>query len=140
MSAKSGDGCEAGASYSKLPTGTSSASQTDPLYIITPLFAPGPSDLQCPVSGYCIDHPHTVDLSRLASTLDPILHTTPAQLADAPLSPHSHIVLTANNNQPEWWNVKVIGVTNAAAYNKIDHRPPISTPRCRHCRPTPATG
>ncbi|MGI8696523.1 MAG: hypothetical protein ACR2JQ_07715, partial [Mycobacteriales bacterium] len=120
VAAKSATGCEAGAAYGKLPTGTSSADQTDPLYIITPLFSPAPTDLQCPTAGYCIDHPPSADLSRLASTLDPILGTTPAQLDNAPLSPHSHIVLTANDYQPEWWNVHVIGVTNAAAYNKID--------------------
>lgn len=118
--AKSATGCEAGAAYGKLPTGTSRADQTDPVYIITPLFKPAPTDLQCPTSGYCIDHPPSADLSRLSSTLDPILGTSAAQLENAPLSPHSHIVLTANNYQPEWWNVHVIGVTNAAAFNKID--------------------
>lgn len=119
VSARSSTGCEAGSSYSKLPPGTSSASQTDPLFIITPLFKPELANLQCPNSGYCIDHPGSVDLTRLASTLDPLLGTTPGQLADVPLSPHSHIVLTANNNEPEWWNVHVLGVTNQAAYDKI---------------------
>lgn len=119
VSAKSSTGCEAGASYSKLPPGTTSASETSTLYIVTPLFKPEPANLQCPVQGYCIDHPPTVDLSRLASTLDPILKTTPSQLANAPLSPHSHVILTANNYQPQWWNVKVIGVTNVAAFDKI---------------------
>lgn len=117
--AKSSSGCEAGAAYGKLPPGTSSDDQMDPLYIVNPLFMPGPSGLQCPTKGYCIDHPPTTDLSRLASKLDPILGTTAAQLENAPLSPHSHIVLSANNAQPEWWNVHVIGVTNLAAYNKI---------------------
>lgn len=117
VSAKSSNGCEAGASYSKLPPGTTSASQTNPLYIITPLFKPAPANLQCPP--FCIDHPATVDLSRLASTLDPILGTTPSQLGNTPLPSHNHVLLTANNNQPEWWNVKVIGVTSAAAYNQI---------------------
>jgi hypothetical protein len=119
VSARSSTGCEAGASYNKLPPGTTSSSETEPLYIVTPLFKPEPTGLQCPVTGYCIDHPGTVDLSRLASVLDPILGTTPSQLDNAPLSPHSHIVLTANNSQPEWWNVKVVGVTNQAAFNQI---------------------
>jgi hypothetical protein len=119
VSAMSSTGCEAGAPYSKLPPGTSSASETDPLYIITPLFSPAPTNLQCPNTGYCIDHPGSVDLSRLSSVLDPILHTMPSQLDNAPLSPHSHVVLTANNYQPEWWNVKVVGVTNPTAYNEI---------------------
>lgn len=119
VSAKSSTGCEAGAAYGKLPPGTSSDSQTDPLYIITPLFKPEPAGLQCPTQGYCIDHPATIDLSRLAPKLDPILGTTASQLQNAPGSPHSHIVLTADNNQPEWWNVHVIGVANQASYNKI---------------------
>lgn len=119
VAAKSSDGCEAGASYSKLPPGTTSTGETGTLYIVTPLFKPEPANLQCPHVGYCIDHPRTVDLSRLAPTLDPILGTTPSQLSDAPLSPHSHVILTANNYQPQWWNVKVIGVTNVAAFDKI---------------------
>lgn len=119
VSSSAPDGCEAGASYNKLPPGTTSSNEIDPLYIITPLFKPQPSGLQCPTSGYCIDHPTTVDLSRLSSTLDPILGTTPTQLGNVPLTPHSHIVLTANNNQPEWWPVEVIGVTSEAAYNQI---------------------
>ena len=123
VSAKSSTGCEAGASYAKLPPGTASSSQTDPLYIVTPLFSPEPAGLQCPNSGYCIDHPGNVDLTRLSSVLDPILHTTPGQLANAPLSPHSHIVLTGNNGTPEWWNVRVIGVTSQAAYDKIMSAP-----------------
>jgi hypothetical protein len=119
VSAQSSTGCEAGASYQKLPPGTTSANETDPLYIITPLFSPEPANLQCADTGYCIDHPGTVDLTRLASTLDPLLHTTASQLGNVPLSPHSHVILTANNYQPEWWNVKVVGVTNPAAYAEI---------------------
>lgn len=119
VSAQSSNGCEAGAKYQKLPTGTPSSKYIDPLYIIVPLFSPAPSNLQCPTSGYCIDHPLTMDLTRLSSTLDPILGTTKSQLADAPASPHSHIVLSANNNQPEWWPVNVIGVTSQSAYDKI---------------------
>lgn len=119
VSAQSSNGCEAGAKYQELPTGTPSSKYLDPLYIIVPLFKPAPTDLQCPTSGYCIDHPPTMDLSRLSSTLDPILGTTKSQLANAPASSHSHIVLTDNNNQPEWWPVNVIGVTSQSAYNKI---------------------
>ncbi len=119
VTAKSSTGCEAGAPYAKLPPGTTSAGQTHPVYIITPLFKPEPSNLQCPHTGYCIDHPGTVDVSRLSSVLDPILHTTASQLDNAPLSPHSHVILTANNYQPAWWNVRVVGVTNPTAYNEI---------------------
>ncbi len=121
--AASTTGCEAGSSYSKLPPGTTSASETGQLYIVTPLYKPEPANLQCPNQGYCIDHPGSVDLTRLASTLDPLLGTKPAQLDNVPLSPHSHVILTANSYRPEWWNVHVIGVTNSTAYNEIISSP-----------------
>ncbi|MGH9069078.1 MAG: hypothetical protein ACRD0J_16570 [Acidimicrobiales bacterium] len=124
VSSHATNGCEAGAKWNKLPPGTPSANYTDPLYIITPLFKPGPSGLQCPTQGYCIDHPTHLDLSRLYSTLKPLLGLTSAsQLYNTPLTPHSHIVLTPNNNQPEWWPVNVIGVTSQAAYAQIVNSP-----------------
>ena len=119
VSAKSADGCEGGAKYNNLPPGTPSANDTDPLYIIVPLYKPRPDGLQCPTPGYCVDHPTNVDLSRLSDTLDPILGTQPSDLENAPLNPHSHIVLTGNSNRPEWWPVNIIGVTNQSAYQKI---------------------
>ncbi len=112
--ARSSSHCEAGAPATKLPPGTPSVSYTDPLYIIVPLFGKA-GGLQCPTSGYCIDHPATTDLSRLASALG----KSPQSLGNAPLSPHSHIVLTRNGAQPEWWNVKVIGVTSPSTYYQI---------------------
>ncbi|MGH3445519.1 MAG: cell wall-binding repeat-containing protein, partial [Nocardioidaceae bacterium] len=116
VSASSKTGCEAGANYTNLPPGTSSASETDPLYIITPIGF-HPKSLQCPTQGYCIDHPTSVDLSRLAG---PLGVSDPSTLNDVPLSPHDHIVLDRNNNQPEWWPVKVLGVTSPAVYNQIN--------------------
>jgi len=88
VSAQSATGCEAGAKYNNLPP---SATSQDPLYILVPLGFK-PSGLQCAEQSNCIDHPATMDLSRLSPVLDPILHTTPAQLTNAPLSPHSHFI------------------------------------------------
>lgn len=47
------------------------------------------------------------------------LGASASDLTNVPLSPHSHIVLTRNNNQPEWWNVNVLPVTDPAVYNQI---------------------
>ncbi|MGH9064954.1 MAG: hypothetical protein ACRD0L_13465 [Acidimicrobiales bacterium] len=125
VSSHSSNGCEAGAKYNNLPPGVPNASNTDPLYIPVPLFksselsTPGPAELQCPATAPCIDHPHSIDLSRLASTLDPILGTTPTQLQSTPLPGHDHVITSLNNNRPEWWPVVVVGVTNETAWNEI---------------------
>lgn len=116
VSSKATTGCEAGAKYTKLPP---DAKSQDPIYIVVPLgFTPAGTQPQCAMPGNCIDHPASMDLSRLASTLDPILHTTPDQLANAPGAPHSHFIDDRNNNLPEWWNVVVVGATSDSAYEQ----------------------
>lgn len=97
--------CELGASYNAIP-----ANAFDPLYVLVPLgFTPKAGTLQCPVAGKCIDHPHTIDLSRVFG----------AGTENALLPPHSHIVTTNNMQQSEWWNVIVIGVKSSSTWNKI---------------------
>jgi|SRR5579884_33565 len=77
------------------------------LFVMTPLgFRPDVSTLHCPVVGNCINHPSTIDLSRLFGP------TT----ANAPLPAHSHIVAQAGQN---WWELKVIGVKDLATWNQI---------------------
>lgn len=115
VSAHSSSGCEAGQAYNHLPPGVPSAQYTDPLYIPVPLFSPGPGGLQCAAGAPCIDHPGTIDLSRLASALK----ASPAALQNAMLPGHDHIITTRNGNQPEWWPVDVVGVTSPVAWNKI---------------------
>ncbi|MGH8888173.1 MAG: cell wall-binding repeat-containing protein [Acidothermaceae bacterium] len=115
VSASSANGCEAGAAAANLPPGTTSVSQTDPLYIITPIGFSA-ANMHCPTPGYCIDHPYAVDLSRLASALG----APASSLTDVPLNTHNHIVLTRNNNQPEWWPVTLLPVTDPATYNQIN--------------------
>ena len=57
----------------------------------------------------------TADLSRLASTLG-----APASaLANFNLPGHDHIITTRNGDQPEWWPVTVIGVTNPQSFALI---------------------
>ena len=77
------------------------------LYVMTPLgFRPDESTLQCPVVGQCINHPSTIDLSRLFG----------ASVANAPLPAHSHIIEQRNGN---WWELEVIGVKDLATWNAI---------------------
>lgn len=98
-------GCELGASYDAIP-----AAAFDPLYVLVPLgFTPKAGTLQCPTAGQCVDHPHTIDLSRVFG----------AGTSNALLPPHSHIVTTANMGQSEWWNVIVIGVKSPTTWNRI---------------------
>ncbi len=107
--------CEAGQKPNKVPGDITSASFTDPLYIPTPLFKQPVNDLQCPTGQDCIDHPMTADLSRLSSTLG-----VPASaLANFQLPGHDHIITTRNGDNPEWWPVTVIGVTNPASFALI---------------------
>jgi hypothetical protein len=77
------------------------------LFVMTPLgFRPDESTLQCPVVGHCINHPSTIDLSRLFGP------TT----ANAPLPAHSHIVDQVSGN---WWELKVVGVKDLATWNQV---------------------
>jgi hypothetical protein len=127
VAAASSSGCEAGAAPTKVPPGV--ADQTapsptvtngniDPLYIPVPLYASPPVTYnQCSSAIVCIDHPATIDLSRLASTLG-----APASaLANVPLPGHDHLLTTRNGDQPEWWNVVVIPVTSPQGLAAIEN-------------------
>lgn len=117
VSSQAPSGCEAGAPATNLPPGVASLSNTDPLYIPVPLYSPGPSYLQCAAGAACIDHPTSIDLSRLASALG-----KPASaLANTMLPGHDHLITTRNGNLPEWWSVVVIGVTNPTAMAQIQN-------------------
>lgn len=86
------------------------------LYVMTPTgFTPDVSTLQCPIAGNCINHPSTIDLSRVFG----------AGFADVPLPPHSHIIDSelpesqANGGQAGWWEIEVIGVSSPAVWDQI---------------------
>lgn len=83
------------------------------LFVMTPMgFRPPDSTLQCPIVGNCINHPSTIDLSRLAGP----------GAANAPLPAHSHIISSsaqADGGNSGWWEIVVIGVTDPAVWDKI---------------------
>ena len=120
-------GCEGGAPPKAVPPGVAdptapSVTQTngniDPLYVPTPIYAsPAVAYTQCPAVIVCIDHPATIDLSRLSSALG----APPAALANVPLPSHDHLLTTRNGDQPEWWNVIVIPVSSPAGLAAVEH-------------------
>jgi hypothetical protein len=116
--------CEAGARWKKAP-----ARQHDPLYITVPLgFSAEPMSMDCPSGLVCVDHPGTIDLRRLEPALKPLYpQLTDAQLtaalANFPTPGHQHFITTRNGGKPEWWDVRVVGVTSRAEYHAINrHR------------------
>ena len=124
VSSSASSGCEVGQTYNKPP-----APDFDPLYITVPLGFTVPMNmLQCPSALVCVDHPGTIDLTRLESTLKPLYPTlTDAQLTQAlqnfAVPGHDHFITDTNNFQPEWWDVQVVGVTSPSTYAAIQqHR------------------
>lgn len=76
------------------------------LYVMTPLgFDPG--NLQCPTVGDCINHPSTIDASRVFG----------AGAENIPLPAHSHII---DEIQGNWWEIEVVGVTDPAVWAEIE--------------------
>jgi hypothetical protein len=119
--AASTTGCEVGAKWRRAPS-----RQHDPLIITVPLGFNVPAmRMDCPSTLVCIDHPGTMDLTRLAGALAPIFKTTPAALLPAlknfQTPGHDHFITDKNHRQAEWWDVYVVGVTNPATFNRI-HR------------------
>lgn len=113
-------GCEGGATYKKTPS-----KNFDPLYILVPLGFNVPTmSMDCPSGLVCVDHPGTIDLRRLEPALKPLYpqltdKQLTAALANYATPGHEHFITTRNGNKPEWWDVKVVGVTKKAEYNKI---------------------
>ena len=113
-------GCEVGQKYNTPP-----APDFDPLYITVPLGFDVPMNMQqCPSTLVCVDHPGTVDLTRLETTLKPLYPSlTDAQLTQAlqnfAVPGHDHFITDTNNFLPEWWDVEVVGVTSPSTYAAI---------------------
>lgn len=112
--------CEAGQKYNHAP-----AKDFDPLYITVPLgFNQPGAMIDCPNKLVCIDHPATMDLSRLEPALKPLYpQFTAAQLTAALknfVTPgHDHFLTTLNNGEVEWWDVQVVGVTSKATFDDL---------------------
>jgi hypothetical protein len=118
-------GCEVGAAPSPTPSATSAGNSGtslgntthgDTLYIPVPLFS-NPPPTQCTATATCIDHPPTIDLSRIA----PDLPGSPsgASVSNVPIPAHDHVVGTRNGGAPEWWNVEVVATTNPATFGTL---------------------
>src|SRR5579875_1029411 len=107
--------CEAGANFKRPP-----AKNFDPLYITVPLgFTEPMNKMECPNGLVCVDHPGTIDLRRLSSALG----APKKALRNVPVPGHVHFITDTNPWKPEWWDVKVVGVTSKKTYNAIrDHR------------------
>ena len=77
------------------------------LFVMTPIgFRPADATLQCPMVGHCINHPSTIDVSRVFG----------AGTENAPLPAHSHIVDEVAGN---WWELDVVGVKDPATWDQI---------------------
>jgi len=138
VAATSSTGCEAGRTFNKPP-----AKNFDPLYITVPLgFTVPAMKMQCPNNLVCVDHPATLDLTRLAAALAPIYNVTPAQLRPALknfVTPgHDHFITTTNGGKAEWWDVVVIGVTSPSVYNSIANHHSLSYIRWLQAHHNPA--
>lgn len=108
------------------PTGCESGSEgiMDPrpggtkipfLFVMTPLgFTPDVSTLHCPTLGNCINHPSTIDLSRIGGP------------SNAPLPRHSHIIDEHTGN---WWEIIIIGVKDLNTWNQVVAGKSLSTVR-----------
>ena len=113
--------CEAGAKWKHAP-----AKQHDPLFITVPLgFTVPTMSMECPDGLVCVDHPGTIDLSRLEPALKPLYPTlTDAQLTAAlknyATPGHQHYITDRNHGKPEWWDVRIVGVTSKAEFQKIN--------------------
>jgi hypothetical protein len=121
--------CEAGAAATTPPS-----PQHDPLYITVPLGFDVPMNMQdCPASLVCVDHPGTIDLTRIESALKPLYpDLSDAQLTEAlanfAVPGHDHFITNLNHHKAEWWDVKIIGVTSPKTLHDIRAHKSLSHP------------
>lgn len=104
VSSGAASGCELGQAANVGPVANANRST---LYVLVPLFTPTRNlDLQCPNTGNCVNHPMTLDLSRVFG----------AGTANAALPAHSHLL---DGPAGGWWDIKVVGVLNQASWDTI---------------------
>ncbi len=120
VSSKASSGCEAGAAFKKAP-----AKRFAPLYITVPLgFTVPTMSMDCPAGLVCVDHPGTIDLSRLEPALKPLYPGSSAAqlrkaLGNVATPGHDHFITTRAAGKRIWWDVQVVGVTSKSEYQKI---------------------
>jgi hypothetical protein len=99
--------CEGGAPATRTP---SSGAVVSNIYVLVPLgFTPPQDTLACPTAGHCIDHPSSLDLSRVFGSSS----------GNVALPPHSHVLEDKESFQSTWWPVVVVGVKSLHAWNTI---------------------
>jgi hypothetical protein len=117
VAAQSATHCEVGAAARVAP-----ARHTDPLFVIVPLGFTVPMQ-HCAAALTCVDHPMTLDMTRLAGALAPLFKTTPAllrpSLRNFATPAHDHLLATTAGGRAQWWDVRVIGVTDPGVYQQI---------------------
>ncbi|MGN6250409.1 MAG: hypothetical protein ACTHNS_01205 [Marmoricola sp.] len=122
VAAASTTGCEAGTKFNHLPPRTH---DFDPLYITVPLgFAIPRHKMECPDGLVCVDHPGTIDLTRLEPALKPLYPSlSDEQLTEAlknySTPGHQHFITTRAGGKKEWWDVRIVGVLDKKLYNNI---------------------
>ena len=108
VSSGASSGCEVGTAANVGPVGNPNRSV---LYVLVPLFKnPNPAPMCAEAS--CPNHPLNVDLSRIAGALN----ASPQDVTEVPLPAHSHIL---DGNAGGWWQVKIVAVTNQAAWTAL---------------------
>jgi hypothetical protein len=110
-------GCEVGEKFKKAPAG-----HRDPLFALVPIGFQV-DNLECPPGLVCVDHPGTIDMTRLAGSLKPLfpkisLDELKNELKNAPAPGHNHF-LTTLSDKPQYWEVNIIGVTDKDTYEKL---------------------
>ncbi len=104
-------GCVLGAEPTERPRG----GNIPVVYVMTPLGFE-PEGLHCPTVGQCINHPSTIDASRVFG----------AGAENLPLPAHSHLV---DQRVSGWWEIEVIGVTDPAVWNQVASAKDLATVR-----------
>jgi hypothetical protein len=108
VASNASSGCEVGTDSNRGPVANADRSV---LYVLVPLFAnPSPAPM-CAVAS-CPNHPLNIDLSRIAGALGADANA----VSDVALPAHSHILDGAAGG---WWDVKIVAVTNQAAWAKL---------------------
>jgi len=103
-SAASSD-CEAGAQPRVQPP---SGEVGAPVWVLIPKgFTPDPSTLHCPQAGMCIDHPDTIDLSRVGG---PSNGAFPA---------HDVLIDDDEELNSVWWPAKIVFVTSQDGWDRL---------------------
>jgi hypothetical protein len=95
--------CEAG---SKARVNPPSGDVGAPVWVLIPQgFTP--TGLHCPQDGMCIDHPDTIDLSRVGGS------------SNAVLPAHDVLIDDDEELNSVWWPVKIVYVTSQAGWDQL---------------------